>query len=367
MTTPLEAVIRERIRAEGPLSLGAYMDLCLAHPEHGYYMTRDPFGCGGDFTTAPEISQLFGEMIGAWLADLWIKAGRPSPFILLECGPGRGTLMADIMRATKGVAGFHEAARVTLMEMSPVLKALQAELLSAYGPFWIDDATQLDSKAPVFLVANEFLDALPVRQFVVKGGVLHERCVSIGGDGAFCYVLSALEKDDVRALGFGDGAPVKDGIYERSPVLNEILKKLFFILKKQSGAALFLDYGYMRMAAGDTLQAVKNHGYAGIFDTPGLCDLTAHVDFENIGRIGREAGLCVHGPVTQGHFLRALGIETRAAMLRKGANKAQAEALSSGLSRLIDTGGMGSMGALFKVIGLTSDPKMMPEGFDENL
>ncbi len=340
------------------MDLGEYMALCLSHPQHGYYMTRDPFGVGGDFTTAPEISQLFGEMIGVWLADVWAQMGKPSEFILLECGPGRGTLMADILRATKKVSGFHEAAKVHLMEISPVLIESQRANLAGYDTRWISDLTQLDSTSPVLVVANEFLDALPVRQLERKGADVFERVVSLLPDESLGITLKPIDGSIAPYIRSVRG----DGIIEISPVLNQFVRSVANLLKKQKGAALFIDYGHVKTGMGDTIQAVKSHRFESIFDTPGHADLTAHVDFENVQNIARAEGVATHGAVSQGGFLRSLGIEVRAQMLKLGLNEEKAEQLESGLNRLIDTE---QMGMLFKVLALCDDPKITPAGFDE--
>ena len=346
------------------MTVGRYMELCLSHPEHGYYMTRDPFGVAGDFTTAPEISQLFGEMIGAWLADLWIKMGSPTQLSLVECGPGRGTLMADIIRATKNVPGFHDAAKVYLMEMSPALKGIQKQKLEAYDTIWIDDLGQLPALIPVLLVANEFLDALPVRQLTRSNDEWKERGVSIGAVDTLVFEEMEAEPALLETVPGRIARGRETGIFESSLTLNQFIKSVDILLKKQNGAALFVDYGHARSAIGETIQCVKMHEFAGLFDTPGSCDITAHVDFENIANIALADGLAVHGPVTQGRFLRALGIEHRAERLWSVANEAQKESISTGLKRLIDTEQMGS---LFKVLAVCHDPLIRPEGFDEDL
>ena len=364
MSAKLLEIIKNKIQQNGPMNLGEYMELCLGHPEHGYYMTRDPFGADGDFTTAPEISQLFGEMVGAWLADLWIKMGSPHEVLLVECGPGRGTLMADIMRATKGVPGFHDVVKIYLMEMSPTLRDFQKQKLAIYDPKWIDDLTQLPAWSSVLLVANEFLDALPVRQLMKANDNWRERGVSIEGNDTL--VLTDLEPDSAvlegvpKAIKQGAG----EGIFETSLCLNQFIKSVDILLKKQKGAALFVDYGHMKSALGDTIQCVKSHQFAGLFDTPGSCDITAHVDFENVANIAMMDGIEVHGPVTQASFLKALGIEARAERLWAAANEVQKESITTGLKRLIDTEQMGN---LFKVLALCHDPLIRPEGFDEDL
>ncbi len=364
MSGKLLNLIKDRIRDGRPITMAEYMELCLGHPEHGYYMTRDPFGVGGDFTTAPEVSQLFGDMIGAWLADLWIKMGSPPRFTLLECGPGRGTLMADILRATKQVPGFHDAAKVTLMEMSPVLRGLQQERLASYDPYWIDDMAQLDPAIPVLLIANEFLDALPIHQLVYTNGAWMERAVAIGDSDMLVVDNISPSEDVLRTVPREILNAKEEDVFETSPCINQYIKSVSILLKKQKGAALFIDYGHVKSALGETLQAMKKHQYANIFDTPGLCDLTAHVDFENVAQIAQREGAFVHGPVTQGAFLQSLGIGLRAERLWAGANEMQRQSITSGLERLIDTQQMGS---LFKVIALCGDPQLQPEGFYESL
>jgi NADH dehydrogenase [ubiquinone] 1 alpha subcomplex assembly factor 7 len=364
MSTKLLEIIKAKIRESGPMDIGTYMELCLGHPEHGYYMTRDPFGVDGDFTTAPEVSQLFGEMIGAWLADLWIKMGSPPEVLLVECGPGRGTLMADIMRATKGVPGFHDAVKIYLMEMSPALRKAQSQKLGIYDPHWIDDLSGLPAWVPVLLVANEFLDALPIRQMERKGGQWFERRVSIGADDKLCLDSFDVDSSTLSMAPKSVSMNGGEGVFETSQSLNQYIKSVDILLKKQKGAALFVDYGHMRSAFGDTLQCVKSHRFANLFDTPGFCDITAHVDFENIANIALADGVSVHGPVTQRAFLQSLGVEERAERLWAVANEAQKESINTGLFRLIDTDEMGS---LFKVIALCHDSLIRPEGFDEDL
>lgn len=374
----LPDLIRQRIVQHGPMGLDEYMALCLGHPEFGYYMMRDPFGAAGDFTTAPEISQMFGEMVGAWLADVWIKMGSPSQFTLLEAGPGRGTLMADIMRSTKRVAGFHAAAHIHLMEMSPVLKAAQAQVLADYDVVWIDGLGQLDPTRPVLIVGNEFLDALPVAQLEHRDGRWWERMVGLGEGDSLCLGLGDVDPAKLALLPPEILNARRDGIFETSREVNQFLKSVNNILLKQGGVALFVDYGHVISDFGETLQAMKSHKYVDIFDTPGSADLTAHVDFGNVARIAREGGMTVHGPVTQGAFLKNLGIEYRAQKLIEGlsgaeqqnassvcgVNEPQIEAIMSALNRLIDTKQMGS---LFKIIALSHDPEIIPAGFHESL
>lgn len=356
-SNPLEDLIRAQIAADGPMDIGTFMNIALAHPQYGYYMTRDPFGVTGDFITAPEISQMFGELIGAWVADIWAQMGRPARFIWLECGPGRGTLMADALRATRRIAGFHQAAQIVLMEMSPVLQEKQRATLAGYGPVsWIAGLDDLDdlvigaSGCPVICIANEFLDALPVRQFVKQGAAWHERVVGIA-DGVLAFGLSPPVAPPVRA----DNGDLADGVYEIAPARNAFVRQLAALVAGRGGAALLVDYGYERSAAGDTLQAVKDHEFINPLEQVGLADITSHVDFQAIAQAGN---LCaVHGPRTQGDFLRALGIGVRAEMLRR---QGGSDAIEGAMARLCDEAGMGQ---LFKVLALTQDDDIVVAGF----
>ncbi len=341
-------IIRERIRQSGPMDIAAYMDLCLTHPEYGYYMRKDPLGPDGDFTTAPEISQMFGELIGAWCADIWIKLGRPSSFVLAECGPGRGTLMADALRVTAKVQGFHEAAQLVLMETSPFLKEKQRQVLSSFAPTWCKSLSAVQGNDPLVLIANEFLDALPVRQAVFSSGVWRERVIDTDPAG----MLSFKAGEEIDARGFPSGR--EGDIFEYAPAREGLMRDLGKILTAQKGAALFLDYGHMATAAGDTLQAVKNHKFTSVLDEPGVADLTSHVDFEAAGKSAQSAGAVIYGPVTQRDFLLRLGIRERAAAL------GNTETVVAALERLT---GKDQMGLLFKVMALCHDKRVVPEGF----
>ncbi|MBV9883925.1 MAG: SAM-dependent methyltransferase [Sphingomonadaceae bacterium] len=320
---PLEARLRARIAAEGPIEVADYMAEANAH----YYATRDPFGADGDFTTAPEISQMFGELIGLWLADLWRRAGRPMAARYVELGPGRGTLAEDALRAMRG-AGL--APPVELIETSPVLRAAQAERLSAR---WHDGLATLPDRDPLLIVANEFFDALPVRQF--EGG----RELRVRYEGGF----------------------VRDGQVETetSPAALEIVDALARRLAAQGGAALIVDYGHDRPGIGDTLQAVFRHAYADPFEAPGERDLTAHVDFHALAVAARAAGVRVFGPAPQGVWLNALGIKLRAAALAKAAPERGAE-IAAARERLT---GPDRMGRLFKVMALVAPNWPEPAGF----
>lgn len=332
----LADILKNEITAQGPLSVARFMELALGHPEYGYYMKKDPFGAGGDFTTAPEISQMFGEVIGAWAADVWAQMGRPPELALLECGPGRGTLMADILRATQGVSGFCAAARVHLLEMSPVLREKQRAVLGDYDVAWHADLAAFDFDGPVIAIANEFLDALPVHQFI--GG--QERKIDFEPARGFYFM------------------PESGEISEKAPARDEFVKSLSAKIKTQGGAALLIDYGHVKSGPGDTLQALYKHKYVPVFEHIGDADITAHVDFESIARAAAEAGMDVHGPAMQGAFLSALGIEARAAYL-KAKTPDKALEIENSLQRLVASD---QMGALFKVMCL-SHGNIRPAGF----
>lgn len=354
--TPLAEIITRRIDAEGPMPLSEYMALCLGHPEHGYYTTRDPLGREGDFTTAPEISQMFGELIGLWLAQAWADRGAPKRFILVELGPGRGTLMADALRAAAKADGFLEAAELWLVETSPALRRKQWEALSAYEPQWADNFDDVP-EGPLFLIANEFFDALPIRQFITKGGALHERSIGLD-EGALAFGLSPpLSAQDAGLLEAPEGT-----IVETCPLGRAIAQQIGERLSKDSGAALIIDYGHARSGPGETLQAMKGHEYADPLAEPGEADLTAHVDFQALASSARQGGAQAWEIVTQGALLEWLGIRLRTAMLAKR-QPDQAEALNAALARLTHED---QMGQLFKALALSGDDTP-PPGFAEDL
>ncbi len=317
--------MRERIRAEGPISVEAYMEACNTY----YYATRDPLGTAGDFTTAPEISQMFGELVGAALADCWRRAGSPADAIYVELGPGRGTLAADALRMMRS-AGFSGEAH--LVETSPMLR--EAQRAAVTDASWHQTIEQLPD-VPMLLAANEFLDALPIRQHV--SGV--ERRISVAGGGL------AFDRD-------GE-------IVETSPARDEAVSLLSRKIVANGGAALIVDYGHERSAPGDTLQAVRAHGFASVLECPGEQDLTAHVDFEPVANAARCAGAGVTALATQGDWLKRLGIAERAATLAER-NPERANDIAAALQRLTDDGQMGS---LFKVIAIHAPNWPVPAGF----
>ena len=349
--TALAEILRGRIAQDGPMTVADYMAECLMHPAHGYYTTQTPFGAKGDFTTSPEISQMFGELLGLCLAQGWLDQGAPARFTLAELGPGRGTLMADALRATRGVPGFHAAMRLVLHEASPALRAEQAKALAGYAPQWIDGIEALP-EAPLFLVANEFFDALPIHQYENRGGVWHERVIGLQ-DGALALGLApdpGPSAPDPRFAGDGPGTVV-----ETCPAARPYLDAITARLARHGGLALLIDYGGWG-SKGDTLQAMKGHAFADPLAEPGRADLTAHVDFEALAQ-----GWPQHHYTTQGAFLTALGIDARAERLAQGLSGAALENHLAAHRRL--TQGQ-EMGSLFKVLALTGPDAPPPAGFD---
>ncbi len=355
--TALLDELRQVIALEGPVTVERYMALCLGHPVHGYYMTRDPFGAEGDFTTAPEISQMFGELIGLWAAEAWRLMGAPRRFKLVELGPGRGTLMADGLRAARIVPGFLDAAEIPLVETSPVLRARQEETLSR-SPVpvaWHAELSEVPA-GPAIVVANEFFDALPIRQYVRTERGWCERLVGLDQNETLTFGLAA--EPDQRLPG---KAAIGD-IWEWPEVALDVVEALASRLAAQGGAALLIDYGHSASALGDTLQAVKRHAFADPLAEPGEADLTVHVDFARLAAVARSRGAAVHGPVAQGDFLRALGIQTRAKALQAKASRDQAADIESALHRLTDTGPQG-MGGLFKAMAISHPSLTALPGF----
>ncbi len=352
--TPLADLIRARIEAEGPLRLDAYMALCLSHPEYGYYTGRDPLGRAGDFVTAPEISQMFGELLGAWAAQVWVDRGHPDPFVLAELGPGRGTLMQDALRAAGALPGFRDAARVWLVETSPALRARQAEALSGAGARWAGEVGALPA-GPLIALANEFFDALPVRQFQRTDALWRERRVGSTQEG-LAFVWDPPRADaalDARFGGARDGA-----IVEVSAAAEAVAASLGRRIAADGGAALVVDYGAWD-GVGDTLQAVRGHAPLGPLAAPGESDLTAHVRFRALAEAARPARAL--GPVPQGVFLERLGITARARALAQSPDAATGAAVAAAHRRLTHPAEMGN---LFQVLALVPDRSPTPPGFD---
>ena len=360
--TPLEVEIRRVIRIAGPMPVARYMELCLTHPKYGYYVTRDPLGSAGDFTTSPEISQMFGELIGLWAASVWQLMGSPHRINLVELGPGRGTMMSDILRAAKILPDFDEAISVQLVETNPVLRERQREKLADSGKsiVWHDSLEDV-STAPAIYLANEFFDALPVKQAVKQTDGWHERTIGIGSDGKLEFqfdprTLSSFEE----SIPFTARGAAPGSIFEwRTPFIAIELGRR---IARQS-VALIIDYGHIKSATGDTLQAVRAHKYDDPLAAPGLSDLTAHVDFEALGAALSGIGTRIERPADQGIFLRRLGIATRAGALKARSSSKEAGAIDAALSRLTATEKTG-MGRLFKVLGAAHHTLATLPGFD---
>jgi SAM-dependent MidA family methyltransferase len=362
-TMPLDAELRHRLQRAGPLSVAEYMELCLTHPEHGYYTTRTPIGARGDFTTAPEISQMFGELIGIWAVAVWRAMGSPENLRLVELGPGRGTMMVDVLRAAKVVPEFRPALVLHLVEISPALERAQRQALQGSGVpvSWHRSVDEVPD-GPLILLANEFIDALPVHQAVMCADGWHERVVKLGNDGAFHF---SIHRNPI--LLFDDLAPSRirnariGDIFEwrHDRIALEIGRRV----AKWGGAALIIDYGHVETAIGDTLQAVSRHGFADPLVAPGLVDLTAHVDFQALAQAAEGMGARVHGPLEQAEFLRRLGIGQRADTLKTGAPADIARAVDAALARLVDRTSTG-MGRMIKCIGFSSERLQSLPAFD---
>lgn len=357
MTTPLAALIAARIRAQGPLSLADYMADCLLHPEHGYYATRDPFGRGGDFITAPEISQMFGELLGLALAQAWLDQGAPRPFVLAEAGPGRGTLMADVLRATRAVPGFAAAARVVLVEASATLRGVQARTLAAHAPVWVDHVTQLP-QGPLFLLANEFFDALPIRQFVRAAEGWSETVVGLGAGDALVFGRTApapLAALEARLADTREG-----DVVEICPAAAPIVADVAARIVAHGGAAILVDYGGWG-SRGDTFQAMAGHAYTNPLARPGEADLTAHVDFAALAQAAAAARAAVTALIPQGDLLTRLGLPARAARLAQNLPDDRRAAHLAATRRLTDPAEMGN---LFKALAIYPPGGPLPPGFD---
>ena len=332
-----------------------YMELCLMHPQYGYYVSRDPLGREGDFITAPEVSQMFGELLGLWAASVWKQMGKPQPMRLIEIGPGRGTMMADALRALRILPQLHQSLSIHLVEVNPVLRAQQEKTLSAMRDTAWHDSIDTVPDGPCVILANEYFDVLPIHQMVKLETGWHERVVDLDGDDKLVFGTAAEPARGFDALipPLVRAAPV-GAVFEWRPDAEII--KLAMRLRDQGGAALLIDYGHLRSDAGDTLQAIARHSFADPLEAPGQTDLTAHVDFQALSRAAEAVGARAHGPVTQGLFLKRLGIETRAAALTRNTAADVTARVMGELRRLTDTG-RGGMGSMFKVLGI-SNPQL---------
>ena len=340
------------------MSVAEYMTLCLLDPTDGYYPTRDPLGSDGDFITAPEISQMFGELLGLFVLQSWRDMGSPSPVALAELGPGTGKMMADILRTARLDPGFLNAATVHLVEASPALQAVQGgELSHTPVPVLWHDSLEALPRMPLILIGNEYLDCLPIRQLVRRSDGWRERVVTIQGDALAFAQSSTPHPEEARST--VSKYPDEGDLLELRPATAQVVASLADRLHAHPGRALFIDYGPADTEFGDTLQALKRHEKVDPLDTPGDADLTARVDFGQLAREAEAAGLAVSGPVTQAALLSRLGLEVRASALLR-ANPAAKPALARQLHRLTDAE---EMGTLFKAICLSSPGLPAPLGF----
>ncbi|MEM1149557.1 MAG: SAM-dependent methyltransferase [Pseudomonadota bacterium] len=339
--------LKALIAAEGPLPVSTYMQLCLHDPTFGYYATRPSIG--RDFRTAPETSQVFGELLGLWAALEWRGMEAPSKFNLVELGPGRGTLMADALRATQAVGGFHAAANIVLVETSPALRQVQTERLAPHRITHVDAIKEIPG-GPSIILANEFLDCLPARQFLNDGEAWRERVVGLDEAGALTLGLAADRKPPGDAPSDGDTLEVQPGL----SLIIETLAERTALFR-----ALFIDYGSAGGAPGDTLRAFQNGVQVDPLANPGACDLTVDVDFARLARLATAAGLGVAGPVPQGAFLGALGIEARMQSLIKQ-NPEAAREIHRSVAELVEPD---KMGQRFKALCVSSAESPLPTGF----
>jgi SAM-dependent MidA family methyltransferase len=356
--SPLETEIRRRIEAGGPMPVPQYMALCLTHPEHGYYVTRDPLGAGGDFITAPEISQMFGELVGLWTCSVWRQMGSPENIRLVELGPGRGSMMLDALRAMQVVPAFRHAVVVDFVEISPALEKRQRQ---AFGGVDVQVAWHRSLErvpdGPMIILANEFFDALPVQQAVMCADGWHERVVKIDDDDTlqFSNARDPIPLFDQLLPSTVSDAKIGDIFEWRA---DQIALELGRRVAHSNGAALVIDYGHVESATGETLQAVGAHDFADPLVAPGQVDLTAHVDFQALRQAAESMGARAQGPIQQGEFLRNLGIDARAEGLKMTAPAQKAAEIDAAKERLT-SGERTGMGRLFKAIGL-AHPKLGP-------
>jgi len=348
------------IAAQGPISIAEFMTIALHDPQAGYYATRDPFGAAGDFITAPEISQMFGEFLGLWCVQVWHDQGKPARKRLVELGPGRATLLADALRATQVAPEFMSDLEIVLVEASPVLREIQRENLKPWGDK-IRWTTQFDdslSDRPLFLLANEFFDALPIHQYVKTARGWCERTVGVDANGALSFALSPVPAIGVTIPVDREFAP-DGGVYEVSPASLALVEEIAHVVGRQGGGALIVDYGYDTPGYGETLQAVADHEFAEVLADLGEGDLSAHVDFTALAARAKDAGAEAYGPTGQGDFLEDLGLTHRAEQLA-ARNPQVAEAIWKAVNRLVTPE---EMGTLFKALAIMPKNAAKPAGF----
>lgn len=351
--------LKIKIAEDGPMTVADYMELALTHPEHGYYIKKDPFGQKGDFTTAPEICQIFGEMMGAWSATIWKQMDMPR-MAIVEMGPGRGTLMTDFLRATAHVAGFHDSICIVLVEVSPLLKRFQRATIGQAHPrvSWQSNLDELPDMPAIF-IANEFFDALPIRQYIKTGDGLREKLVDVNAEtGELSFTVKELGIKLVKGGKFSGDEIVVESCHDGKMIAATIADHV----KKKGGAGLIIDYGYTGGSRGNTLQAVSKHGFHPVLKDPGEADITAHVDFDALKEVFADKKVPIYGPVGQGYFLRRIGGGVRLEKLLENSPSEQKSSLVTGFRRLTESE---QMGDLFKVLSFCSDRDIVPAGFTD--
>jgi SAM-dependent MidA family methyltransferase len=346
----LKRRIVDLIEALGPIPVSEYMALCLFDQRHGYYMTRDPLGRDGDFTTAPEVSQMFGELVGAWLIEMWRRAGRPEKPIFSEIGPGRGTLAKDLARTFDRLEpGLRDRSNFILIETSPKLAWAQATTIKGTGGTveWAATVDELPRDRPLFIVGNELFDAVPARQFVKTASGWRERCVGLDDEDELQFIAAPGSINPALLPPDAEAAP-EGAIFEVAPAREALMQKIAERIAKDGGSGLFIDYGHLAPGIGDTFQAMREHAFVDTLEAPGEADLTTHVDFAALAAVAHAAGLRTR-LATQGEFLLALGLLERAGQLGANRDAAGQEKLRQDVERLA---GPEQMGELFKVIAI---------------
>jgi NADH dehydrogenase [ubiquinone] 1 alpha subcomplex assembly factor 7 len=361
--SPLQSEINKLIKSSGPMPVWRYMELCLMHPTHGYYVSRDPLGREGDFITAPEVSQMFGELLGLWAASVWKAIGSPPVLRLVELGPGRGTMMTDALRALRVLPPLYQSLSIHLVEINPVLRDKQKATLSdVRNVAWHERIDEVP-EGPAIILANEYFDVLPIHQAVRRENGWHERIVDLDETGKLIFGAAPepIPRFEVLLPPLVRAAPL-GAVFEWRP--DSEIMKIATRVRDQDGAALIIDYGHLRSDAGETFQAIVRHSFTDPLQAPGQADVTAHVDFQALVRAAEDMGARVHGPITQGEFLKRLGIETRAASLMAKATPEVSEDISGAMKRLTDSG-RGGMGSMFKVLAISEPQLTSLAGFSD--